>query len=73
MTNKTNCFAVAVYDPANLLEVMVFVSTSENPSCAPSATATVAEGYIMVGGGATIQCDGKGGQMLIESYPSAKK
>jgi len=71
-SNKTNCFAVAVYDPANLLEVMVFVSTSESPSCAPSATATVPEGYIMVGGGATIQCDGKGGQMLIESYPSAK-
>jgi len=66
---NTNCFAVAVYDPYDLLEVKVFHSTSDE-SHAPSATATVTKKYIMVGGGATANCGSKGGQMLIESYPS---
>jgi hypothetical protein len=65
-------YAIAIENPGgNRWDVMITSSTS-SASSRPTATATVASGYVMTGGGARAELIGAG-QLLVASFPSSDK
>lgn len=64
-------YAIAVYDPDDLLDVRFFGSDVSSFSDAPSASQSVADGYLMTGGGVSTDPENDYGLMLRASYPSS--
>lgn len=64
-------YAIAVYDPDNLLDVRVFASGASGSSGTPSISQAVGDGYVMTGGGVSTNPDNAYGLMLIASQPSS--
>ena len=64
-------FAIGLYDPDNLWDVMV-TSMESSSSDGPSETAGLPDGYQITGGGARVSTPDSGyGLVLFESYPSS--
>jgi hypothetical protein len=66
-------YAIAVYDPNDLLDVKVFTNDSGTThSGYPAASVNIEDGYVMTGGGVSTTPDNENGLMLIASQPSSK-
>lgn len=62
-------YALGLYDPDDDWEVTVAQQTSD-PAEHPQAVATLAEGYILTGGGASVDYGSGYGNMLTASFPN---
>ncbi len=72
-TDVIQVFALAIYDPWNLLDISVVTQTGKNSgSGKDSATATISSGYTMVGGGClnTVNDNGNS-KYMYASYPAS--
>lgn len=67
-TNAITISVIAVYDPFDLLDVIVKPASSQKPNNLPSETVMLESGYTLVGGGAKIAWNGWG-NLLTNSYP----
>jgi len=62
---------VAIYDPKNLLDHKIFIGKSLAAVPAPNATATVADGYTLTGGGAVVTDVADFTAFIYATYPNA--
>lgn len=69
-TNATlSSYAIAVYDPNDLLDVKV-VSATSGTTNHPQVNVGMEAGYVMTGGGASTNPENANGLMLTASYPT---
>lgn len=64
-------YAIAVYDPDDLLDVRFFGGDVSSFSGTPSISQSVGNGYLITGGGISTDPENDYGLMLIASYPSS--
>ncbi|MES2041952.1 MAG: MAC/perforin domain-containing protein [Pseudomonadota bacterium] len=71
-TQTLTSYAIAIYDPGNLLKVKLSSASGTNPGIGgDTATAAIADDYILTGGGAQANWTEGECKFLMQSYPNA--
>ncbi len=70
-TQTLTAYAIAIYDPDNLISVRYASAFGANPGTGhDTATATLPVGYTLTGGGVSTDCETGSGKFLMSSYPA---